>query len=257
MQPIRNIFIVHQKGMEELVPYVEEAIKEMMDCFPQYKQYFPIKNLGDWKSESNYIFKEGKFCLAPHESMEWYLERAKQNAKNEGRWQSRKQISVAQMYEDLANDPYAKKIPQWGIYLTMHDLYGGSASNFCLGVTKADAFSIISTKRFLDRHNQLNIDNFQTTVQHEFGHILRLTEGDHPNIEESLGPHCTDPNCVMQQRLSGDMSDITERRLSRKEQGLPPICSDCITQGRRTLFKLYAKHEKQFGPNTANPNTGR
>ena len=103
----------------------------------------------------------------------------------------------------------------------------------------------------------MDIDNFQTTVQHEFGHILRLTEGDHPNIEESLGPHCTDPNCVMQQRFTGDMSDITERRLSRKEQGLPPICSDCITQGRRTLFKLYAKHEKQFGPNTANPNTGR
>lgn len=249
MPPIRNIFIVHQKGMEELVPFVEEAIKEMMDCFPQYKQYLPIKNLGDWKSDNAYSMQDGKLVPRPYESMEWYLERAKQKAKMDGRWQTRGQINIAQMVEDLSNDPYAKKIPQWGIYLTMHDLYGGSANNFCLGFTRPDAFSIISARRFLDSNNHLDVDSFQTVVAHEFGHILGLTEGNRPNIEEALGPHCTDPDCIMQQKMDGDYKEITGRRLSRRQAGLPPICSDCINEGRRTLFKLYAKHEKNFGPN--------
>lgn len=118
-----------------------------------------------------------------------------------------------------------------------------------MGVTYPDSFSVISTNRFLNRNNRLNLNNFLSTVQHEFGHIIRLTEGNHPNIEQSLRPHCTNPNCIMQQRLSGDSSDVTEIRMNRKAMGLPPICSDCISQGRKTLFKLYSTYERIHGQN--------
>ena len=249
MPTIKNIFIFHQKGLELLAPHVESALNEVMDCFPQYKRFFPIRNLGNWVSSNAYEYPNGRRALKAYESIEWYLERAKLRAIQEGRWQTRGQINVEQMTHDLSNDPYFKKIPQWGIYLTAHDLYGGAATNFCLGLTCPDAFSVISIRRFLDRNNNLKLDDFLTVVQHEFGHIIRLTEGNRPNVEYALGPHCMDQECIMQQRMSGDFSDVTANRLMRKEKGLPPICPDCITQGRRALFKVYADYERGNTPN--------
>lgn len=256
MPPIKNIFIFHQKGLEVLAPYVAQAIGEVMDCFPAYKSMFPIQNMGNWASDHAYYTRDGHTYLTPYESIQWYLERAKARAEMEGRWPAREQINVSQIMDDLEQDPYFEKIPQWGIYLTSHDLYGGGANNFCLGCTKPDSFSVISTRRFLDRRGQLDIQGFQTIVQHEFGHILRLTEGNRPNTHYYLGEHCTDPNCIMQQRPTGDFSDITARRLALRDRGIPPICPDCITQGRKTLFQLYANHERLFGPNNPNAPTG-
>ena len=257
MAVIKNILIFHQQGLEVLVPYMVEAISEVMNCFPQYKDMFPIKNMGNWASPNARMVHEGHNYLCPYESIEWYIERAKERATREGRWPDRGQISIDQMFNDLNEDPYFKRIPQWGIYLTKHDLYGGGANRFCLGCTRPDGFSVISIRRLLDRQNHLNLENFQTVVQHEFGHILRLTEGDRPNTRYYLGEHCTDPNCIMQQREDGDFSDVTERRLERKAKGLPPICPDCIIQGRQMLSGLCAAYERKFNPNTPGHGGGR
>ena len=264
MTKIKDIFIFHQKGMDPLVPYVKGAINDVMNCFAQYKQFFPITNLGNWQSENAYAYHNGGRVLKAYESIEWYLERAKQRAIQEGRWQTTGQVNVEQMMFDLSNDPYFQQIPQWGIYLTTYDLYGGAATNFCVGITHPNAFSVLSTRRFLDHNNHLNLNDFLTTVQHEFGHIIRLTEGNHPNVEYALGPHCKNSECIMQQRMSGDFSDVTENRLKRKAAGLPPICPDCMLQGRKALFRLYAAHENGHHPNAPfgphgphNPNGGR
>lgn len=97
--------------------------------------------------------------------MEWYLSRAKRKAIEEGRWQRTRQINVQRMLDDMANDPYRSQIPQWSINLTMHDLYGGEAQGFCLGVTYPDAYSIISTSRFaINNRSQMGLENFLTTV---------------------------------------------------------------------------------------------
>lgn len=247
-QTIRNIFIIHQRGMEHLVPYVKAALNDVMDCFSQYKQYFPIINLGNWKSKNPYVWQNGRFELSPYESFEWYLDRAKQRSIQEERWQRTGQINIEQMAQDLWSDPYRKQIPQWSIHLTNYDLYGGAAQGFCLGYTLPDAFSIISTNRFLNRNNPMGLENFLTTVQHEFGHILGVTEGDRPNTYESLGIHCSTRGCIMQQRENGDVSDLTQARLQRKALGKPTLCPHCITQGRKNLFKLYAEHEKKNRP---------
>lgn len=258
MPTIKNIFIIHQEGMESLVPYVESALNEVMNCFPHYKEYFPITNLGNWKSDYAYARRNGALFLQPYESMEWYLERAKRKAIEEGRFQSRGQINAERMFKDLQNDPYRDQIPQWSINLTMHDLYAGAASNFCLGITHPDAYSIISTSRFaINNRSQMGLENFLTVVQHEFGHILRVTEGGRPNVYESLGEHCSTPGCIMQQRLNGDFTDLTIARLERKARGKPPICSCCMAQGRKNLFRLYAQNERRDNPdNFPGPNGG-
>ena len=249
MPTIKNIFIVHQEGMEALVPYVKSALNDVMNCFPQYKEYFPIINLGNWKSDHAYVQRNGELLLKPYESMEWYLSRAKRKAIEEGRFQSRGQINVERMFEDLQNDPYRSQIPQWSINLTKHDLYGGAAANFCLGVTNPDAYSIISTSRFaINNRSQMGLENFLTTVQHEFGHILGVTERERPNVYDSLGRHCSTPGCIMQQRLDGNVTDLTKARLERKTRGEAPICSCCIMQGRKNLFRLYAQNERRNNP---------
>ena len=256
MSIIRNIFIIHQEGMDALVPYVVEALNDVMNCFPQYKQYFPITNLGNWKSKHAYLIQDGTRYLAPYESMDWYLARAKQRALSEDRWHARRQINAEQMLIDLNHDPYRHQIPQWSINLTTHDLYGGEASNFCLGVTQPDAFSIISTSRFIKQNNQLDMENFLTTVQHEFSHILGVTEGNRPNVYECLGTHCSTAGCIMQQRLDGRFNDITEIRLRRKATGFPPLCSHCIQQGNKNLSILYRSHHTSGPTIPGNPHNG-
>lgn len=260
MVTVRNIFVMHQRGLELVAPKAVEAISDVMSAFPQYKDSFPITNLGDWQSPYAHFYQNGREGLRAYESVNWYLQRAKLRAMQDNRWQSRGQLHVGQMLQDLSHDPYFKKIPQWRIFLTSQDLYShdgnGNILNFCLGCTNSLGIAVISTRRFCDRNNRFNVENFQTTVQHEFGHILNLTGGNHPHIEQALGSHCTDPACVMQQRMSGDVSDVTEQRLHLKAHGLPPICPDCIMQGYRTLHKESVARGRRCGPNGPNGPAG-
>lgn len=229
---VKQIYVTHQEGLEVLAPYIVEAIAEVMDSFPsgkRYKEYFPITNLGNWKGNGD--------ANAPYNSIQWYIERAKQKAIQQGRWQERGQISIDQLYYDLSNDPYAKKIPQYSILITKHDLYGtsgGQLLNFCNGVTKEGNFAIVSTARFIDRNNRLDIDRFQTVVMHEFGHLIGLTPNGRRNSYEQLGTHCANGD-IMEQDMTGTGIAMTQNRLRRKSMGLPPICPDCIDAGCRFL----------------------
>ena len=172
---IRNIFIQYESGLEALRPHLEDAVGQMMDCFPRHKANYPIKTLGNWQSENaKTMLPNGNYQLEPWESVEWYIGRAKIKAMQQGRWQSRGQISINQLWEDLSSDPYCKKIPQWSVFVTKHDLYADGL-NFCLGVSKENAFSIISTARFIDSNNVLDVEGFKTVVMHEFGHLIGLT----------------------------------------------------------------------------------
>ena len=150
----------------------------------------------------------------------------------DGRWQSKGQISMDQFWQDLSADPFAKKIPQLSILVVKDDLYVNNL-NFCLGCTKPNGFVVLSTKRFVDNNNHLDIEGFKTVVMHEFGHMIDLTPNGRYNTHEQLGTHCLDEGCIMQQRLDGDFRAITAERLRRKSMGLPPICEDCIIAGNQ------------------------
>ena len=241
VSPVKRIYITHEKGLDGLAPYIAEAIKEVMDSFPKskrYQEYFPIENLGDWK-ESDYRFvKNGQIQYKPYKSIAWYIDRAQKKAVEQGRWQTRGQISIGQLYDDLKNDPYAQKYPQFSILVTSHDLYGtgsdGRLLNFCNGVSKEGRFSIVSTARFKDRNGNLDIERFKSVVMHEFGHLIGLTPNGRKNTYEQLGTHCSNGD-IMAQDMSGTGRKMTYNRLLRKNMGLPPICSDCIEAGCRFL----------------------
>ena len=250
--PIKQIYITHEKGLEVLVPHIKDAIGEMMDCFPQYKDYFPVTNLGDWKDEdyANQL-NDGRIRYNPHKSTQWYIERAKAKAVAQGRWNNRQhQLSITQLYEDTYNDPYAKKIPQFQILVTKHDLYAelenGRLLNFCNGVAREGQFLIVSTYRFLDEGGKLDIERFKTVLMHEFGHMIGLTPTGRKNSYEELGTHCNNGD-IMQQDMSGTARIMTANRLNRKRQGIPPICNDCIDAGNNFFRKEMGKHIEKVG----------
>lgn len=245
---VRDIYITCERGLEAVTPLAVEAVNEMMDCFPKYKSLYPVTNLQNWKS-SNFLHQEnGEIFLSPYESIDWYIEGAKLRAEQDGRWSTRKQISIDQLLEDLLKDPYREKYPQLSILLVKEDLYGsvgnGRLLNFCLGVNNQGC-CIISTARFLDSNNCLKKEEFKTVLMHEFGHAIGLTPEGRKNSTENLGTHCLDEYCVMQQRANGDFSDITYVRLKAKGYGLPPICDDCIEAGNAYFQKELRKVQLQ------------
>lgn len=262
MPTIKNIFLLYEEGLEPLGPHIKSAVDEMMDCFPEHKADYPITLLGNWRSEK-YTYKDrfGNQVLRPYESVDWYIEQAQKTAKQEGRWYSRKQISIDQLCQNLTEDPYRSQIPQWSVLITKHDLYGTITDdyghkqklNFCLGVSHENKFSIVSTARFLDSRGVLDIEGLKTVIMHEFGHLIGLTYEGRANTNEELGSHCVNNRCIMQQRMDGDYRELTRVRLAAKKlYGLPPICGDCIEAGN----KFFARQRMVYNLNNSRNNTG-
>ena len=95
MPVIKNIFILHQKGLEPLGFLAKETLDDLMNCFPQYKRFFPVVNLGNWKSQDAYTVKDGKLELTPYMSVDWFLEQGKKQAIHDGRWQTEGKIDIS------------------------------------------------------------------------------------------------------------------------------------------------------------------
>lgn len=246
---VKNIYITYEKGLEKLAPIIEEGIREMMDCFPRSKGYgqaFPIIDLENWKSDQYEYLSEGQRYLKPYESIEWYVERAKQRAELDGRFQSKGQISCNQLCEDLLNDPYASKIPQFSLLITKHDLYAtlqdGKKLNFCNGYTQEGRFSVISTARFVRPNGVLESELFKGVVMHEFGHLIGLTPTGRKNSYEELGTHCSNGD-VMEQDVRGRGEKMRDNLRRRKMLGLKPICDDCINAGIQFLDREIARFQ--------------
>jgi len=240
----RDIFITCERGMELVAPIAEAGLKELMECFPQYKDAYPIINIQNWRSNQATYNENGHIIYRPHESIDWYIMRAQLKAREQGRWnETRKQLSIDQLCHDLSKDPYREKYPQLSILLLKHDLYGtqsnGQLLNYCLGVGMEYKFCIVSAARFIDNDGRLNTEAFKTVLMHEFGHVLGLTESGRANTEENLGSHCLDELCIMRQRVNGDFTDVTQARLFAKAKGIPPICDDCIELGNAKLQRDY------------------
>ncbi|MBQ7633703.1 MAG: hypothetical protein IJS88_06295 [Alphaproteobacteria bacterium] len=262
MPTIRNIFLLYEKSLEPLGPHIKDAVEEMMDCFPEHKNDYPITMLGNWRS-NKYAYEDrfGNRILRPYESVDWYIDKAKAKAIEEGRWYSRRQISIDQLCKDITEDPYRSQIPQWSVLITKHDLYGTYTNqyglkqklNFCLGVSHENQFSIISTARFLDANSRLDVEGFKTVIMHEFGHLIGLTYEGRANSNEQLGSHCTNDGCIMQQRMNGDYSELTRLRLAAKRlYKLPPICDDCIDAGNRFFSRQRMAYNLTHGLNIRN-----
>ncbi len=238
---IRDIYITCENGLEAVTPLAVQGVSEMMACFPKYEKMYPVSNLKNWQSDNALAIRNGQTFLEPYESVRWYIERAKLQAKLDNRYE-RGQICLNTLMNDLANDPYRQKIPQLSILLVKHDLYARQSDNtllnYALGIGSENGFCVVSTARFLDENGYLKQEEFKTVLMHEFGHVIGLTPSNRRNSEENLGTHCLDESCIMQQRANGDFRDVTQMRLAMKQNDLAPICDDCIEAGNR-----YFEHD--------------
>lgn len=242
---VRDIYITCEKGLEAVTPLAVQGVSEMMACFPQYEKMYPVSNLKNWQSDDALVIRDGQTFLEPYESIRWYIERAKLQAKLDNRY-NRGQICLNTIMNDLANDPYRQKIPQLSILLVKHDLYARRSDNtllnYALGIGSENGFCVVSTARFLDENGCLKQEEFKTVLMHEFGHVIGLTPSNRKNSEENLGTHCLDEYCIMQQRANGDFRDVTQMRMAMKENNLPPICDDCIEAGNKYFKNDLTRH---------------
>ena len=76
-------------------------------------------------------------------------------------------------------------------------------------------------------------EDFKTLLLHEFGHVLGA-EKDRTDTVENLGAHCSCPDCVMQQKGMGELS---QKRRERQRSQKSPYCDDCC----RSIIK-HAVH---------------
>ena len=84
MPEIKRIFLLCENGLEALLPTVKSAVDDMMACFPEHKADYPVTVLGNWRSpDYAYQNQNGSTVLRSHQSVEWYIERARQKAKQE------------------------------------------------------------------------------------------------------------------------------------------------------------------------------
>lgn len=238
----RDIFIVSQDGLNpQANQLAAEAIGELMECFPSYKNDYPITNLGAWKDKGYLYPQNGSIYLAPYKSTRWHIENSRQVAIREGR---PNQLKASTLFKTMQEDPTNKEIPQFTILLTKDDLYPDSSMNYCLGMGDEGIGCIVSTRRFSDEYgNIVDKENFKTVLMHEFGHVIGLTYEGRKNSADIYGTHCTDEDglCLMQQRIDGDFSEITRARFALKSENLPPICSDCIEAGNQFFAKERQK----------------
>lgn len=137
----------------------------------------------------------------------------------------RDQIKVEALNQSVWD--YFKNYPYNPIILaTDKDLYSDK-TNYCLGATTnyyGKNIVIISQKRIE------YFDHLIISTTHELGHVFGAASKNRKNTEENLGIHCTNPNCVMQQKINLNESIKYARRIYTlfKIGCLPSLfCKDC------------------------------
>ena len=101
-----------------------------------------------------------------------------------------------------------------------------SDANFVIGVGYPGIGTAISTSRFHGLKDRKKYECIKTMIMHELGHAFGLIRnGRTRNVENSLGPHCTN-RCTMRQGLSlpDDWIKMSQDRLKHGA-----LCGTCET----------------------------
>lgn len=247
MPTVRTIYIFCEKGLEVLIPHAMAAIKEVLACFPEYKDNYVLENLGAWRSQNCLtVLQDGRNGLKEYESVDWYISHARYRATEEGRWQMGHIISAEQLWDDLSSDPYSQGMPQCSFLITKYGMYFGD-EDFCMGVTKPDAFSIVSTAGLLDEEKNLNIERFKTLVMNEFGHLINLTPEHRENTIKHFRTDCKNIGCIMRYCSEKDVANMTQIRLDRNKYAILPLCDDCLKAGELFFSRKLSEYNHSHG----------
>lgn len=92
---------------------------------------------------------------------------------------------------------------------------------------------------------------FKDIIIHELGHSFNATHEERKNCVENLGPHCTDPACLMYEYAYTSTS--FNRRMTEKKDN--PFCKDCMESMReymQNFLKLERTNDNQQSSNETN-----
>lgn len=230
---VKKIILENQQGVDPKHNlWTVEALEEMFDLFPEFKDMFEIESRGNYKPQSSEIdqteydklpddnikqqyikLPSGKY-LVPYASTDWYIERTKQQSTNN----SFDSEILTKLHSD-AKDPENPLT----ITLTV-DNFAPASSGF--GVQNLGAS--ISTADFND---DINKELFKNIIKHEMGHVFRATYSARSNIIEQDGQHCTNADCIME--ASGP--NFTQHLSQYLDK---PFCDECIEAMRENLRDL-------------------
>jgi len=137
----------------------------------------------------------------------------------------RKQVHYRNMLEDISRSKFVAhtEMESGKIFFLKEDLYSDGL-NWCFGGFTPAAvglgYVLISSARVDDDFQARDI------IRHELGHMFGAPSGGRKNTYDSLGLHCSNNLCVMQQKLSVPES-IRYAHIRRKTRA-PAYCRDCI-----------------------------
>lgn len=264
----KQIYIVSQKGIRpEYVAAVEDGVRDFMAMFPEYKDDYPITDLGQWRSDKALInarkymqlpastrnlyipTTDGNY-LVPYESVDWSMAIAKYSAISHGRPQ---QIDATMLLNLMENDPTVAKIPQIDIHLVRDDAFAmsnGRPNNFVYGVGQSDKGFVLSVNRFEHMYgdNPAYVQEVIKTIAiHELGHVFKATVPGRHNVSnrDGYGLHCDCPGCVMRSDTRAKPNVLTNDRLARNRNGEPPMCPECIAMAKFHFAELSGSYERQ------------
>lgn len=179
------IYVMYDSGVDK---FEEEAILAALKSLLQI-QGLDITCYG---SES---WSEGDYSSA-----DWYIQHTNRIQGNFGEVQ----LDANQLLELIVNEPWQVD-PHIDIMITSHDITtfdNGKQLNFVFGLAYQRA-TVQSIARFRSCPDSDRFIAIETVIWHELGHILGMAADlNRTNTEDNLGPHCTNPGCVMQQGLS-------------------------------------------------------
>ncbi len=144
----------------------------------------------------------------------------------------RKQVDLDIFFERFREINPNRDSSSQNIILLEEDIFRPNL-NWCFGqsgIENGQNYVIISNYRIT--RNGLSLKDW---ICHELGHMYGAAKKGRSNTTESLGSHCTNDLCVMQQKLS--ISEAINYANERRAKNAPTYCPQCQND-LKSVFKI-------------------
>lgn len=225
----RDVYIVSQTGLDPIYnKWATEALQEWFNMFPEYKDKYPISNIGNYKERNHAVNAldyanlpplekslcakiDGKY-LRPYKSVDWFIAHSIYEGINKGFRNG--QICSDEFIKQLEKDP-TNNNPQLSISIVSNSLKPNNdfdAPNFIHGHSAKGKGCVISVANMKQMPLMQRENYFKSIIMHEFTHVCSARDG-----------HCGNKNCIMEDWNS----PIDYTRANNKVKGIAPICPEC------------------------------
>lgn len=211
------IYVMYDSGITE---FEEVAI---LRALQELSGMFPSLNIVCYGSEA---WSSGEYSSA-----DWYVQQTRRVVGTQGGIQ----LDADHLVDLVANEPWQANDPHIDVVLTSHDLTAfdaGNQLNFVFGIAdgRVTVQSLARYRGLSDFDRALSI---KAVIWHELGHIFGMAANlRRSHTEYNLGPHCTNPGCIMRQGLSVE----TWAKHARDAYEMQRVyCPECLVDASAVL----------------------